>query len=206
MLNKGLQILRSVIRGILKLNGKTSGMDSPYRETKKGITTWVRKCMATELLEHVFTECTPTRPDYRNELSDLLVTLLQSDNPNPVTLNTPVTPAGTLGGIQAHIKFIWNLITCITIVPDVSKFIPAIRMCRCEMSKNTLGQLCNHTFPDPCCHNLFFVTEESIPEVLPLSFDTPCILNYRYEYSSQSMLRPYYEVLFTSIGKTGVTP
>jgi hypothetical protein len=87
---------------------------------KKGMTTWAQKCMVTMLSKHVFTECTPTCPDYRNmlrdtgyncytsiqvtsytimqltELSDLLVTLVQSDIPNTVTLNTPVTPAATL--------------------------------------------------------------------------------------------------------------
>jgi hypothetical protein len=101
-------------------------MDSSYRETKKkGMTTWVQKCMVTELSEHVFTECTPTRPDCRDklrdtgyncytsiqvtsytimqltELFDLLATLVQFENPNTLTLNTPVMPAGTL---CAHIR------------------------------------------------------------------------------------------------------
>jgi hypothetical protein len=55
--------------------------------------------------------------------------------------------------------------------------IPAIRTCRRALIKYTLGQLCKHTFPEPCCLTLFFVSlyEESITEVLPLSFDTPCI-------------------------------
>jgi hypothetical protein len=44
-----------------------------------------------------------------------------------------------LRGIQAHIKFIRNLITCVTIVPSVSQFIPAIRTCRRALSKYTLG-------------------------------------------------------------------
>jgi hypothetical protein len=72
-----------------------------------------------------------------------------------------------LTGIQAQIKFIRNLITCLTVVPGVSQ----IRTCRLALSKHTLGQLCNHTFLDPCCHALF----SSIPEVLPLSSGTPCI-------------------------------
>jgi hypothetical protein len=55
--------------------------------------------------------------------------------------------------------------------------IPAIRTCRRALSKYMPGQLCNYTFSDPCCHNLFFVSlyEESIPEVLLLSFDTPVL-------------------------------
>jgi hypothetical protein len=61
-----------------------------------------------------------------------------------------------LRGIQAHIIFIRNLITCVKIVPGVLQFIPAIRMCQHALSKYTLRQLCNHTFPDPCCHTLFF--------------------------------------------------
>jgi hypothetical protein len=37
---------------------------------------------------------------------------------------------------------------------------------------------CNYAFPDPCCHTLFFFSlyEESDPEVLPLSFEIPCIV------------------------------
>jgi hypothetical protein len=34
--------------------------------------------------------------------------------------------------------------------------IPAIRTCRRALSKYSLGQLCNYTFPDPCCYILFF--------------------------------------------------
>jgi hypothetical protein len=82
-----------------------------------------------------------------------------------------------LRGIQAHIKFIRDLGTCVTIVPGVSQFIPAIRTCQHALGKYTLGQLCNHTFPDPCCHNLLLCAslyEEYIAEVLPLSFDTLC--------------------------------
>jgi hypothetical protein len=47
-------------------------MDSSNRETKKkkGMTTWVRKRVVTALSERVFTECTPTRPDFRNKLRD----------------------------------------------------------------------------------------------------------------------------------------
>jgi hypothetical protein len=67
------------------------------------------ECMVTELSKRVFTECTPTRPDCRNELrdagydcytniqvtsytimqtelSDVLVTLVQSDTRNTVPL------------------------------------------------------------------------------------------------------------------------
>jgi hypothetical protein len=53
--------------------------------------------------------------------------------------------------------------------------IPEIRTCRRALSKYTLRQLCNYTFPDPCCHTLFFVSlyEESIFEVLPLSLIHP---------------------------------
>jgi hypothetical protein len=96
-------------------------------------------------------------------------------------------------GIQAHIKFIRNLISCVTIVPGVSHFIPEIRTCRRALSKYTLGQLCNHTFPGPCCHTLFFVSlyEESIPEVLPLSFNTPCIR----KHGLTGVLTKTYEVL-----------
>jgi hypothetical protein len=58
--------------------------------------------------------------------------------------------------------------------------VSAIRLsqhCQRALSKYTLGQLCNYTFLDPCCHTLFFISlyEESIPEVLPLSFNTPYI-------------------------------
>jgi hypothetical protein len=41
------------IQGVSKLNGKTSGTDSSYREEKKCMTTWVRKCIITELSERV---------------------------------------------------------------------------------------------------------------------------------------------------------
>jgi hypothetical protein len=100
-----------IIQGVSKLNGKTSRVGSSYREMKKrGVTTWVQKCMVTELSERVFTECMPTRPDCRNKLwdtgynfytsnqvtsytimqltefSNLLVTLVQSDTPNTVAL------------------------------------------------------------------------------------------------------------------------
>jgi hypothetical protein len=79
--------------------------------------------------------------------------------------------------LKLHYCATCNLNTCETIVPDVSQFIPAIRMCWRVLSKYTLGQLCNYTFPDPCCFTLFFVSlyEESILEVLLLSFDTPYI-------------------------------
>jgi hypothetical protein len=38
------------------------------RQKKKGMTTWVRKCMVTELSERVFSESTLTHPDCRNKL------------------------------------------------------------------------------------------------------------------------------------------
>jgi hypothetical protein len=71
-----------------------------------------------------------------------------------------------------------NLNTCVIIVPGVSQFIPEIRMCWHALSKCSPGQLYNHSFRDPCCHTLFIVSlyEKSIPEVLPLSSDTPCIV------------------------------
>jgi hypothetical protein len=79
--------------------------------------------------------------------------------------------------VKLHYCVTCNLNTCVANVPSVSQFIPAIRTFRRALSKYTLRQLCNNTFLDPCCHVLFFVSlyEESIPEVLPLSFDTPCI-------------------------------
>jgi hypothetical protein len=61
-----------------------------------------------------------------------------------------------LKGIQANIRFIQNLITCVTIVPGVMQFVPAIRTRQHALSKYMLGHLCNHTFLDPCCHTLFF--------------------------------------------------
>jgi hypothetical protein len=36
----------------------------------------------------------------------------------------------------------------------VIREIRAIRTCRRALSKYTLGQLCNYTFPDPCCHTI----------------------------------------------------
>jgi hypothetical protein len=35
------------------------------------MTTLVPKCVVTELSEHVFTECTPTRRDCQNEMRDI---------------------------------------------------------------------------------------------------------------------------------------
>jgi hypothetical protein len=55
------------------------------------MTTWVRKCMVTELSERVFTECTPTRPDCRNKLRDTgynCYTSNQVPNKFDVGLNT----------------------------------------------------------------------------------------------------------------------
>jgi hypothetical protein len=166
--------LRNYIQNVPKVNGKTSGIDSPYREAKRK-RKYDNMCPEIYVLKSI--QVTSYIIMQLTVLSDLLVTLEQSDTPNTVALNTPVTSAVTLGSIQAHIKFIRNLIACVTIVQSVSQFIPAIRTCRRALSKYTLGQLCNNTIPDPRCHALFFFSlyEESIPEVLPLSFDTPCI-------------------------------
>jgi hypothetical protein len=42
----------------------------PHIDEKKGMTTWVWKCMVTELSECALTECMPTRPDGWNKLRD----------------------------------------------------------------------------------------------------------------------------------------
>jgi hypothetical protein len=61
------------------------------RDEKKGMTTWVRKCVVTELSDHVFTECMPTRSDYWNKLRDTrynCYTSNQVPNKFDVGLNT----------------------------------------------------------------------------------------------------------------------
>jgi hypothetical protein len=55
------------------------------------MTTWAQKCMVTELSKHVFTECTPTRPDCRNKLRENVYNCYTSNQvPNKfdVGLNT----------------------------------------------------------------------------------------------------------------------
>jgi hypothetical protein len=183
------------IQGVSKLNGKTSGMDSSCTETKEGIwqhgpgTVCLQSCPSVCLLSalrHVLIAIQPRTIvtqvfKLRNNATYWVIrhfsnvsAIRHSQHCCIVTLNTPVTPAGTLWGIQAHIKFIWNLYY---VCNNCTRCL-AIRTCRSALSKHTLGQICDHTFPNPRFHTLsfVFVYEESIPEVLPFSLIQPVLV------------------------------
>jgi hypothetical protein len=82
--------------------------------------TWVWKCIVTELRWHVL-------------IAGIALALLKGQI-----------------ALAFIVQFVTcDLITCVTIVTGVSHFIPSIRTCWHALSKYTLGQLCNYTFPGP---------------------------------------------------------
>jgi hypothetical protein len=116
------------IQDLSKLNSKTLGMNSSYRETKRvwqhgSRNVWLQSSPSVYLLSarrhvliaginckttgyncYISIQVTSYKIMQLTELCDLLVRLVQFDSPNTVTLNMPVTPAETL---CARIR--WNV-------------------------------------------------------------------------------------------------
>jgi hypothetical protein len=134
-------------------------MDSSYRETKKkGL--WQRGSGNVKL------QSCPSMYLPR-ERRHILIVGIKCET--PVTIVTQVMKLQVTQ--EMHNYRVIRTFSNVNVIPE-------IRTCRRAFSKYTLRQLCNYIFPDPRCHILFFLVslyDESIPKVLSLSFDTPCM-------------------------------
>jgi hypothetical protein len=112
------------IQDVSKLNGKTSGMNSSYRERQKKeydniVTDWSERVFLLSAHRHVL---------FAGIICD-----------TPVTIVTQV--------IKLQVTQELHNYRVIRPFSNVSA-IPAIRTCRRALGKYTLGQLCNYTFQD----------------------------------------------------------